>query len=108
MSNLKPIPTHRTRRRGTPDPADELRRAAGMGADQRKQAPSLDESERETLVWARTQLRRRIAEAPTHAIGRLIKEFREIDKEIRTLDAKAQREIEDETAADEIWDDDDI
>lgn len=71
--------------------------------------PKLEDSERDTLVMLRDQLKARIADAPTHAIARLIKEFREVDKEIRALDAKAQHEAEEAAeVADEAWSDDEI
>jgi hypothetical protein len=55
-----------------------------------------------------TTLKTRIADAPTHAIARLIKEFREVDAAIRAIDAKAERAAGEATGktTDDEWDDD--
>ena len=91
-------PQKRARRAAKPVSQPEVRRP-----------PKLDESERDTLVFAREQLRARIADAPTHAIARLIKEFREVDRDLRMIDAKAEREADEEgEVTDDAWDDGEI
>jgi hypothetical protein len=107
MNNLHSIPEKPTRRSRKRNDADQLRAAAGMDADQRKQPPKLDD-EREMLVVLRTELKARIKEAPTHAIAALIRQFREIDRDIRAMDAKAARDAAEAsgTGGDDDWDDD--
>lgn len=80
-------------------------------AVQAKERAKVPDSERDTLVFLKSELQKRIADAPTHAIARLIKEFREVDKELRILDAKLAREAKEgncKSSADEAWDDDDL
>ena len=63
-------------------------------------------SERELLVTMRTKIAAEIdGGVPAHALGRLIRELRDVDKDIRLLDVKANHEAEDsaDDGGDESW-----
>lgn len=110
MSNLRAVDTAKRTRRNMNKSVDDLRAAAGLVAsNQRKHQPPKMDDEREMLVMLRNTLKSRIAEAPTHTLAALVKQFREVDKEIRTIDAKVQHDAEEASeATDEVWDDDSI
>jgi hypothetical protein len=83
----------------------------GEKAPERPRAKDLKEaverSERELLVTMRARLAAEIdGGVPPHTLAPLARQLREIDKEIRLLDAKAKQESDDDSARpdDEAWD----
>src|SRR5215204_5171562 len=67
---------------------------------------AVDRSERELLVTMRARLASEIdGGVPPHTLAPLVRQLREIDKEIRLLDAKAEQEAGDDGARpDEAFD----
>jgi hypothetical protein len=56
-----------------------------------------EHSERALLVSLRTNLAKQIdAGAPAHALAALVRQLREVDHDIRALDARAQEEADDD------------
>jgi hypothetical protein len=81
-------------------------------AQSRRRGKAIDiDDERETLIMLRTTLKKKIDDAPTHAIAAIVKQFRDVDREIRAIDAKAAQQAEedgDDDGDDEGWSDDDL
>ena len=74
-----------------------------------------DSSEREMLVLLRNKLAAQIEheDTPPHAIGRLIADFRKIDRDIREIDRRAKDDRVDAVGAEpddggDEWDDDEV
>ncbi len=67
---------------------------------------AVDLSERELLVMMRARLASEIdGGVPPHTLAPLTRQLRELDKEIRLLDAKAEQESDDDRARpDAAWD----
>jgi hypothetical protein len=67
---------------------------------------AVDRSERELLVMMRARLASEIdGGVPPHTLAPLVRQLREIDKEIRLLDAKAEQEAGDDSVRpDDAWD----
>lgn len=95
----------------TKKPADQPKRPPAKRTPMAKsKAPIvLDETERESLLFLRSHLRSEIDKATGQALASLIRQFREVDKDIRAIDAMAAREAEEaEEPGDADWDDDEI
>lgn len=90
--------------------AAKLRVATEKDASNSSPPASLKEaaerSERALLVKMRTTLAERIdGEIPAHALAPLIRQLRDVDREIRALDLRAKEEAKEHAAsADEQWD----
>lgn len=67
-----------------------------------------DSSERDLLVMMREKISDEIGNGvPPHTLAPLMRQMREIDKEIRAIDQRAKHEAEedgDENVTDEAWD----
>lgn len=67
---------------------------------------AVEQSERALLVRMRTTIAIEIdGGVPAHALASLIRQLRDVDKEIRLLDQRAKEEARDDgVSADEDWD----
>jgi hypothetical protein len=67
------------------------RRSARAASPKSKLVSQVEMSERETLVILRRKVATQIDDgAPVHALANLIRQFRQIDHDIRALDAAAE------------------
>jgi hypothetical protein len=79
---LQAVADHPARRRGRPPT---------------RLISAVDKSEREVLVILRRKLAARLDEGvPTHALAALVRQLRDVDKDIRALDARAAQADDDE------------
>lgn len=77
-------------------PLRAVKAAERAPAKPRTLKAAAEDSERELLSTIRAKIAGTIdAGVPAHALASLTRQLREIDKEIRLLDARARREVED-------------
>jgi hypothetical protein len=78
---LQAVTDHPARRRGRPP----------------TRLTAVDKSEREVLVLLRRKLAAKLDEGvPTHALATLVRQLRDVDKDIRAIDARAAQADDDE------------
>lgn len=100
------------RLRAAPEPEPSKPKPPSKAGRPKSLQNAANSSEREMLLALRNKLAKQIdAEStPAHAVGRLIREFRQIDKDIRELDRRTKQQSSDDdyTDLDTEWDDSSI
>lgn len=96
------------RLRTVPEPEPSKPKPPSKAGRPKSLQNAANSSEREMLVALRNKLAKQIEsdDVAAHALGRLVREFRQIDKDIRELDRRAKQQSSDDDTddVDTEWD----